>query len=106
MMIIIHAASENTRESSHKESDVFARQILPAFMPVYQLEIAIALAAAAAGSLALFAFNFPHEAKIQLPIGDELHAHGQAHDPFDITKQEDRVDGYPIKAAEFWDRVC
>ncbi|KAJ7896009.1 multidrug resistance-associated ABC transporter [Mycena olivaceomarginata] len=72
-------------------------------MPVYQLEIAIALAVAAASSLTFFALNLLHKANIQLPVNDEPNGH--AYDPFDVTKPEDLVDGYPIKAAEFWGRM-
>jgi hypothetical protein len=48
--------------------------------------------------------NLLHKANIQLPVNDEPNGH--AYDPFDVTKPEDLVDGYPIKAAEFWGRVC
>ncbi|KAJ6516269.1 multidrug resistance-associated ABC transporter [Mycena sanguinolenta] len=72
-------------------------------MPIYQLEIAIILAVAAACSLVLFAINFFFEPKIQLPLNDE--PNGQPCDPFDVGKPEDRLDGYPIKAAEFWERM-
>ncbi|KAF8211647.1 ATP-binding cassette transporter [Mycena galopus ATCC 62051] len=72
-------------------------------MPVYQLEISIALAVAAACSLALFAIHLSSEGKIQLSVNDE--PNGQAYDPFDVSKPEDRLDGYPIKEAEFWDQM-
>ncbi|KAF7354869.1 Multidrug resistance-associated ABC transporter [Mycena sanguinolenta] len=72
-------------------------------MPIYQLEIATILAVAAVCSLALFVISFSSEPKIQLPLNDE--PNGQPYDPFDVGKPEDRLDGHPIKAAEFWKQM-
>ncbi len=69
-----------------------------------QLPAAIALLVSACLSLALL-FKHKNEGKLQLPI----HADGDdrllGHDPFDVTKPEDVVDGYPIDEEGFWNRV-
>ncbi|KAF5378754.1 hypothetical protein D9615_006977 [Tricholomella constricta] len=78
-------------------------------MPRFQLEVCIALAIAAFGSVGIFYLNRPKEGKIQLPthVGtedledDALHG----HDPFDVTKPEDIVDGYPIDGDAFWAKM-
>ncbi|KAK7061300.1 multidrug resistance-associated ABC transporter [Favolaschia claudopus] len=71
-------------------------------MPVYHLEIAITLTVLATGSLTLFVLLSPRPGTIQLP---SLNQESNGHDPFDVTKPEDRLDGYPIKAAQFWETM-
>ncbi|KAJ7499425.1 multidrug resistance-associated ABC transporter [Mycena latifolia] len=69
-------------------------------MLVYQLHISIALVLAAAGSLTLLALNRPAQGKIQLPLHEHLH-----HDPFDVTKPTDLIDGHPVEGGQFWARM-
>ncbi|GLB42389.1 putative atp-binding cassette transporter [Lyophyllum shimeji] len=78
-------------------------------MPRFQLEVGIALATAALVSAGVFYLNRPREGKIQLPthagyeeFEDEAH-HG--HDPFDVTKAEDVIDGFPIDGDAFWAKM-
>ncbi|KAJ7691594.1 P-loop containing nucleoside triphosphate hydrolase protein [Mycena rosella] len=68
-------------------------------MPLYQLEIAVGLAVTAFFSAAFLFLNRPTEGKIQLPIHDD------GEDPFDVTKPEDVVDGYPIEEVAFWAKL-
>ncbi|KAF7325781.1 Multidrug resistance-associated ABC transporter protein [Mycena kentingensis (nom. inval.)] len=70
-------------------------------MPPYELEFASSFAATGLLSAALFLLNRPKEGKIQLPVAHngELDV-GQ--DPFDVTKPEDVLDGYPIDEENFW----
>ncbi|KAJ7785356.1 multidrug resistance-associated ABC transporter [Mycena maculata] len=70
-------------------------------MPLYQLEIAIALALSALCSSVFFFLSRPKEGKIQLPIYSE----SVEEDPFDVTKPEDVIDGYPIEEDAFWTQV-
>ncbi|KII87771.1 hypothetical protein PLICRDRAFT_92667 [Plicaturopsis crispa FD-325 SS-3] len=70
-------------------------------MPRFQLEVAIALVVCAGISLLLFVLTNAKEGDIKLPV----HANGEeslAKDPFDVTKPEDTIDGYPIDAEKFW----
>lgn len=74
-------------------------------MPRFELEVAIALAASVPCSLLLWFITRPEEHKIQLPThteGDEP----LAKDPFDVTKPDDLMDGYPINEEVFWAKVC
>ncbi|KAG6333895.1 hypothetical protein ID866_5197 [Astraeus odoratus] len=74
-------------------------------MPEYQLPIAGVLAATALGSLIVLYFARPNgEGKIQLPTHGE-DADSLAHDPFDVTRPEDVIDGYPIREEQFWNDV-
>lgn len=78
-------------------------------MPEYQLEVALALAASAICSLAVSYFKArKKEGRIRLPTQiDEYNDESlPAHDPFDVTKAEDFVDGYSIEGVAFWNRVC
>ncbi|KZT01063.1 multidrug resistance-associated ABC transporter [Laetiporus sulphureus 93-53] len=70
-------------------------------MPPYQLPVAITLAGAAACSLIVFLIFRPKGGKIQLPISEEV----PERDPFDVTKPEDRIDGYPVNEEAFWYRM-
>ncbi|KAJ7485641.1 multidrug resistance-associated ABC transporter [Mycena latifolia] len=71
-------------------------------MPLYQLEIAVALAISASFSGGFLFLNRPVEGKIQLP----LHADANTYeDPFDVTKPEDVIDGYPIDGDAFWLKI-
>lgn len=73
-------------------------------MPRFQLEVAIALAASVPCSLLFWFIARPTEPQIELPT----HAEGDEplqKDPFDVTKPEDIVDGYPIKEEAFWAKV-
>jgi hypothetical protein len=72
-------------------------------MPVYQLETAIFLAVCSVLSFVIFLLSRPRHGKIQLPVHtDEPLAH---NDPFDISKPEDAIDGYPINEDAFWRKV-
>ncbi|EGO03880.1 hypothetical protein SERLA73DRAFT_84054 [Serpula lacrymans var. lacrymans S7.3] len=70
----------------------------------YQLPVAVALASTAVGSFIVFLYlAYPREGKIQLPIhGEETE---QTIDPFDVTKPEDVIEGYPIDEDAFWIRM-
>ncbi|KAF8649184.1 hypothetical protein AX16_005982 [Volvariella volvacea WC 439] len=75
-------------------------------MPRIQLEVAVALAVSAAGSSLVFFLSREKEGKIQLPIvqdGTESLLH--EHDPFDVTRPEDTIDGYPIEPEKFWQKM-
>lgn len=71
-------------------------------MPLYQLEIVVSLTVCAAFSAVCLFFNRPTEGKIQLPLHSEADAF---EDPFDVTKPEDVVDGYPIDGDAFWAKI-
>jgi hypothetical protein len=76
-------------------------------MPRFQLEVSIVFAVSVICSVGILYLSRTQYGKIQLPIGrdeiDELEDFG--HDPFDITKPEDIVDGYPIDEPKFWEKV-
>lgn len=74
-------------------------------MPEYQLEVALVLAAVALGSLSL-SFTARTEGRIRLPTVQVDEDANGTHDPFDVTKAEDFVDGYSIEGVAFWDKVC
>ncbi|KAF7316261.1 Multidrug resistance-associated ABC transporter protein [Mycena indigotica] len=67
---------------------------------LYQLEIASALTGCAVISAACLYLNWPTEGKIQLPVHVDDDDGGE--DPFDVTRAEDVIDGYPIEAEAFW----
>jgi len=70
----------------------------------FQLEVAIALVASAFSSLVFRYFNGKKaEGTIQLPVHVELEE--DQHDPFDVTRPEDVVHGYPLGADIFWTSV-
>ncbi|KAJ7240591.1 multidrug resistance-associated ABC transporter [Mycena rebaudengoi] len=74
-------------------------------MPLYQFEIAVGLAASAVCSGAFLLLNRPSEGKIQLPLlADSDPAHYE-DDPFDVTRPEDIIDGYPIDGDAFWAKI-
>lgn len=71
----------------------------------FRLEVATALAISALCSLVILYFTGRStEGVIHLPVhveeGDTL------HDPFDVTRPEDVLHGYPINADGFWESVC
>ena len=72
-------------------------------MPQFQFEVAVVLAATSLLSAIWLALSKPEEGKVKLP----QFADGVAplHDPFDVTKVEDIVDGEPIDEAGFWAKV-
>lgn len=72
-------------------------------MPQFQLPVAVALAVFALLSAALFALSKPAEGKVQLP---EIVRDATSHDPFDVIKAEDIIDGEPVDEKKFWSRVC
>ncbi|EJC98304.1 multidrug resistance-associated ABC transporter [Fomitiporia mediterranea MF3/22] len=77
-------------------------------MPRYQLEVAIVLCCSALLSAAVFALQRrPKEGAIKLPLYDdgELIGATESDDPFNVTKPEDVIDGYPIREEEFWRKI-
>jgi hypothetical protein len=65
----------------------------------FQLEVAIALVIGAFSSLVIrYLTSRKAEGTIQLVEED-------THDPFDVTRPEDFVHGYPIDAESFWTSV-
>ncbi|KAH7925080.1 hypothetical protein BV22DRAFT_1195420 [Leucogyrophana mollusca] len=70
-------------------------------MPRFQLPVAAVLAATAVGSLLVLFLTRSKDGKIKLPT----HTEGEedtSHDPFDLTRAEDVIDGYPINEDAFW----
>lgn len=72
-------------------------------MSQFQLPVAVTLGAFALFSAALFAFSKPVEGRVVLP---EIVRDATSHDPFDVTKPEDVIDGEPVDEDKFWSRVC
>ena len=75
-------------------------------MPRFQLPVVVVLVVAASFSLSVFYFTQPSKGKIKLPIHTEDDDEPHLPDPFDVTKPEDLIDGYPIDEQAFWVRVC
>jgi hypothetical protein len=75
-------------------------------MPQYQLEVAILLGASVACSVVIFYLTQPKEGQISLSVeNDDGYEHGTQSDPFDVTKPEDRMDGYALDEHSFWVKV-
>ncbi len=66
-------------------------------MAQFQLPVAAVLVVCSVCSAGLL--FIPLESKIQLT------ADNVSHDPFDVTKPEDIIDGEPVDEASFWRRV-
>lgn len=74
-------------------------------MPEYQLPIAGVLAVTAVCSLVVLYFvRSSGGGKIQLPTHGE-DEDSLLRDPFDVTRPEDAIDGYPIDEGNFWNKV-
>lgn len=73
-------------------------------MPQYQQPIAAILAATGVGSLLVLCLTRPQQPKIQLPASCEQDE-ALLRDPFDVTRPEDLVDGYPINEVAFWNKA-
>ncbi|KIJ58252.1 hypothetical protein HYDPIDRAFT_44556 [Hydnomerulius pinastri MD-312] len=73
-------------------------------MPEYQLPLAAVLAVIGVGSLVVLYLTRSQEGKIQLPTHGE-DGESLVRDPFDVTRPEDVVDGFPINEEEFWNNV-
>jgi hypothetical protein len=75
-------------------------------MPRFELQASVVLVASTAVSLFIFYTTRTKEGKIQLPthVGESANAFG-GDDPFDVTTEIDRLDGYPINADAFWTKV-
>jgi len=72
----------------------------------FQLPVAIALVVSAFASLVTLYFTRKDsEGRIQLPVYNDRDNLHDEHDPFDLTKVEDIIDGYPIDAEAFWNKV-
>lgn len=57
-------------------------------------------------SLAFLYLRDSKEGQIKLPeYADDGYGHGEQLDPFDVTKQEDLIDGHPLDAHGFWVKV-
>ena len=79
-------------------------------MPILHLEIGIFLCVCALLSFATLVRSWNNEGKIKLPLHENGQSEdpwnsGEDHDPFDVTKPEDLIDGYPIKEELFWAKV-
>ena len=77
-------------------------------MPSFQLEVGIVLCCCALFSASVFLWQRrPEEGAVKLPIhnDEELDGAIESDDPFDVTKPEDVIDGYPIREEEFWRKV-
>ncbi|KAG9313459.1 hypothetical protein JVU11DRAFT_5783 [Chiua virens] len=73
-------------------------------MPPYQLPIAATLTVTGVGSILVLYFTRPQRPKVQLPTSGEQDE-ALFRDPFDVTRPEDSVDGYPIDEVAFWNKV-
>lgn len=80
-------------------------------MPQYQLFVAIALIVAAACSFAINILS-RQEGQIKLPVYNDANEDDEgllpsvdSKDPFDVTKAEDFLDGYPLHEEGFWKKV-
>ncbi|KAF8438137.1 hypothetical protein L210DRAFT_968152 [Boletus edulis BED1] len=73
-------------------------------MPQHQLPIAAILAATGAGSILILYLTRSRQPKIQLPTSGEQNE-SLLRDPFDVTRPEDFVDGYPIDEVAFWNKI-
>lgn len=81
-------------------------------MPRLELEVGILLCSCALISVLVFSFDKkPEEGKIKLyeqhlgrDEGEDDDLQEQS-DPYYVTKDEDIIDGYPIKENEFWQKV-
>ncbi|KAF9531155.1 multidrug resistance-associated ABC transporter [Crepidotus variabilis] len=73
-------------------------------MPPLHLPVAVSLAFSALASFGIFysANRRSAEGKIRLPTHAERSDELLGHDPFDVAKREDLVDGYPIDEERFW----
>ena len=75
-------------------------------MPLYQLPIAVALSASVVLSGIGFLLTKTDDGKIKLPTSVAEDENGEPlHDPFDVTRAEDLVDGTPLNEEQFWSRV-
>ncbi|KAF7308067.1 Multidrug resistance-associated ABC transporter protein [Mycena kentingensis (nom. inval.)] len=72
-------------------------------MPQYELEIAAGLDSLALASIVLTFLARRKEGRIRLSV-TALDA-SPALDPFDVTTEEDLVEGYPIDEALFWENT-
>ncbi|KAF8879657.1 ATP-binding cassette transporter [Gymnopilus junonius] len=76
-------------------------------MPRFQLQTAAVLVSSAAASFIFLLLTRSEEGKIQLPSHVNVNEDGEyaEHDPFDVTRPEDVIDGYPIEEEAFWRRM-
>lgn len=84
-------------------------------MPSFEFEISVVLVVFAFVSLVALWITREKEGSVKLPthVGDEgvvggggdEDAYVPVVDPFDVTKPEDLIDGYPIDGEGFWKRV-
>ncbi|KAL5499202.1 hypothetical protein ACEPAH_1720 [Sanghuangporus vaninii] len=77
-------------------------------MPRFQLEVDIVLCCAALLSAVIYVVQSrPKEGAVKLPIYEdsELNDAAEFDDPFNVTKPEDVIDGYPIREGEFWSKI-
>lgn len=81
-------------------------------MPAFQFESAVFLAGCGLSSLLIYIIFRPTEGQIKLQTyndqesnGEGMELDGEKVDPFDVTKPEDLVDGYPIDEDGFWTKV-
>lgn len=73
-------------------------------MPQYQLLVAAILAAAGVGSILVLYFTSSRQPKVQLSTSGEQDE-SLLRDPFDVTRPEDLIDGYPINEEGFWNKA-
>ncbi|EKM77362.1 hypothetical protein AGABI1DRAFT_130448 [Agaricus bisporus var. burnettii JB137-S8] len=78
-------------------------------MPRLEFEISVALVVSVVLSGIVLWITREKEGKVQLPthVDDESLGDGflGGGDPFDVTKPEDVIDGYPIDEDEFWKKM-
>jgi hypothetical protein len=78
-------------------------------MPRFEFEISVALLVSVVLSGIVLWVTREKEGKVQLPthVGEEPLGDGflGGGDPFDVTKPEDLLDGFPVNEEQFWKRV-
>ncbi|TFK48986.1 P-loop containing nucleoside triphosphate hydrolase protein [Heliocybe sulcata] len=73
----------------------------------FQLQVAVSLAVATVGSLGFlwyYGTGDYEEGKVRLPVYSDGEEELQS-DPFNITKPEDLIDGYPVDEQGFWNKM-
>lgn len=76
-------------------------------MPWFEFEISLVSVVLVLGSCVAFWITREKEGQVKLPTysGDLDTRHFGESDPFDVTKPEDVMDGYPLNGEGFWQRV-
>jgi hypothetical protein len=102
---VLHHVFERVAVANESKKNLTHMFIIP--MAPYQFQVSVALAVSVLLSLLVFYFGQPQEGKIRLDAESEPEVGDPVlHDPFDVTRPEDVVDGFPVDEAKFWAKVC